>query len=118
MSAPVVVLVVPTLGAVVATTGSGHRPGLRTGTVSAAVTPPVGPGNRVRLLLDAMTPGSAVSLALTAGLPAGGPPTAQVDFTVTDAPAGPYRLTLEVDGARSLPGLDANGLYVPTVVTL
>ncbi|MEV7562266.1 Pvc16 family protein [Streptomyces sp. NPDC089795] len=118
VSAPVVVLVVPTLGAVVATTDNGHRPGLRTGTVSAAVTPPVGPGNRVRLLLDAMTPGSAVSLALTAALPRGGPPTAQVDFTVTDAPAGPYRLTLEVDGARSLPGLDANGLYIPTVVTL
>lgn len=118
VSAPVVVLVVPTLGTVVATTSTGHQPGLRTGTVSAAVTPPVGHGHRVRLFLDATTPGSAVSLALTVDLSAGNPPTAQVDFTVTDAPAGPYRATLEVDGARSLPGLDANGLYVPTVVTL
>ncbi|MFD7783618.1 DUF4255 domain-containing protein [Streptomyces nojiriensis] len=118
VSAPVVVLVVPTLGTVVVTTSNGHQPGLRTGTVSAAVTPPVGHGHRVRLFLDATTPGSAVSLALTVDLPAGNPPTAQVDFTVTDAPAGPYRATLEVDGARSLPGLDANGLYVPTVVTL
>ncbi|GGS90729.1 hypothetical protein GCM10010222_35430 [Streptomyces tanashiensis] len=118
VSAPVVVLVVPTLGTVVATTSTGHQPGLRTGTVTAAVTPPVGHGNRVRLLLDATAPGSAVSLALTVDLPAANPPTAQVDFTVTDAPAGPYRVTLEVDGARSLPALDANGLYVPTVVTL
>ncbi|MFC8272046.1 DUF4255 domain-containing protein [Streptomyces sp. NPDC057271] len=118
VSAPVVVLVVPTLGPVSATTSTGHQPGLRTGTVSATVTPPVGHANRVRLLLDATTPGSAVSLALVAELPAANPPTAQVEFTVTDAPAGPYRVTVEVDGARSLPGLDSHGLYVLPVVTL
>ncbi|MCU7820352.1 DUF4255 domain-containing protein [Kitasatospora sp. DSM 101779] len=118
VSAPVVVLVVPALGAITAATATGHQPGLRTGTVSAAVTPPVGPTNRVRLLLDATTPGSAVSLALAADLPVGHPPTTQADFTVTDAPAGPYRVTLEVDGARSIPNLDPNGLYVLPVVTL
>jgi hypothetical protein len=118
VSSPVVVLVVPTLGTVTPTTSTGSQPGLRTGTVSAAVTPPVGHGNRVRLLLDATAPGSAVSLALTADLSASDPPTAQVDFTVTDAPAGPYRVTFEVDGARSLPAPDSNGLYVLPVVTL
>jgi hypothetical protein len=118
VSAPVVVLVVPALGTVTATTGAGTQPGLRTGTVSAAVTPQVADGNRVRLLLDSTAPGPAVSLALVAELPTGNPPTAQVDFTVTDVPAGPYRVTLEVDGARSLPALDPNGLYVLPVVTL
>ncbi|MFE5631361.1 Pvc16 family protein [Streptomyces sp. NPDC056463] len=117
-SPPVVILVVPTLRTVTAATSTGHQPGLRTGTVSAGVVPPVGQGNRVRLLLDATTPGSTVSLALAAELPAGTPPTAQVDFAVTDAPAGPYRVTLEVDGARSIPGLDSHGLYVLPVVTL
>ncbi|MFD7964636.1 DUF4255 domain-containing protein [Streptomyces zaomyceticus] len=118
VSAPVVVMVVPTLGTVSAATTAGGQPGLRTGTVTADVTPPVALGNRVRLLLDATTPGSAVALALPADLEAGDPPAAQVDFQVKDVPAGPYRVTLEVGGARSLPPLDPNGLYVLPVVTL
>lgn len=117
-SGSVVVLVVPTLAAVSATTAGGAEPGLRSGTVTAEVTPAVAHGDRVRLLLDATTPGAPVSLALQARLRAGEPPASRVEFAVTDAPAGPYRVTLDVAGARSLPPLGPDGLYVLPVVTL
>lgn len=114
MSDVVAVQVVPVLGSAVANTVPGTAPDLRTGTVTATVSP-VSPDQRVRLLLDAPTG----ALALTPAWPgAGTPPFTSVSFTVTDAPAGQYRATLEVDGTRSLPAVDSTGRYVLTVVTL
>lgn len=110
--------VAPTLGALNAATGPGSHAGLRSGTVTAAVTPNVSAAQRVRLLLDstALTPPAA--LAVSATLTEGDPPTGSVDFAVHDARAGTYRATLEVDGARSIPPLDSNGNFVLPVVTL
>lgn len=115
-SETVAVAVVPTLGTVTAATGPGGDPGERSGTVTAGVTPPVTAGNRVRLLLDSTGPGPAVALVLAAEPPA--TPTPSVTFQVKDAPAGGYRVTLEIDGARSIPPTGPDGLYVLPVVTL
>ena len=103
--------VLPTLGAL-SRTASGPASG-RQGTITAAVVPAVSRDQRVRLLLDAVAGGGAAALPAPA-LPAGG--TGSVAFAFTGLPAGTYRVTLEVDGMRSLPPTDAGGAYVlPTV---
>lgn len=113
-SEPLAVLVIPVLVSAAATTTPGTTAGLRTGTVNAVVSP-VSPDQRVRLLLDS----PIGALVLTVDWPdTGAPPFTSVKFPVTDAPAGAYRVTLEVDGTRSLPALDSSGRYVLTVVTL
>lgn len=118
-TAPSAVLVVPSLGALTASTSPGGAAGLRSGTVHATVTPAAFPSQRVSLLLDSRTLDPPVALALHAVFPAvGTPPFSPVDFAVVDAPAGRYRATIEVDGARSLPELDAGGLFVLALVTL
>ena len=99
------VLVVPTLAAV-AHAGD---------TVTATVQPSLSAGRRVRLLMDPAAGG--VSVAVPAdSLPAAGTTTPM--FDVADVDAGTYRLTLEVDGVRSIPALDGSGHYVHLEVTV
>jgi hypothetical protein len=117
-SDPVLLVVTPLLGAVTPTTSAGSSAGLRTGRVRAAMKPSLRPESRTRLLLDSQALDPPVSLALRPNLPAGNGPFANVNYPVEDAPAGTYRVTLEVDGARSLPPLDAAHHYVLTTVTL
>lgn len=100
-----VVTVVPTLiGAT--TTASG---------IKVTHHPEVKEGDRVRLLLDPVSGGSSVAVA--AGSLAAAPADA-VTFGTDAVSPGTYRLTLEIDGARSIPALDASGHYVHTEVTL
>jgi hypothetical protein len=117
-SGAVDVLVVPTLGTLQVATGAGSAPGLSSGTVTVDVTPAVTPTQRVRLILDSRTLSPPVALVLDPVWPGGAPPFTTVDFAFDDAPSGQYRVTIEVDGARSLPGVDAAAHYVLTVVTL
>ncbi|SOB86213.1 Pvc16 family protein [Streptomyces sp. 1331.2] len=112
-SAPVAFTVLPTLGAVTATPAPGA--GAYDGTLTADVLPPLtGSERRVRLLLDRVRPDATVALALDV-TPA---PQAALGVRLTAAPRGDYRVTLEVDGARSLPPLDLHGLFLPQEVTL
>lgn len=105
------------LGAVTASTAAGGAPGTRSGTVTAAVSPPLPAGARVRLLLDTRPPAAPAGIALAAAIaPPGG--TGSLTLPVTDAPAGAYRVTLEVDGVRSLPAKAASGDWILEVVTL
>jgi hypothetical protein len=105
VSEPRLLNVLPTLGAVV-----------KNGTVlDAPLIPRVSRANRVRLLLDSAS-GNGSFAVDAQGLPAA--PTGTVHFDVADVPAGTYRLTLEVDGARSLAPLDATGRYVQPEVIL
>ncbi|GHE08551.1 DUF4255 domain-containing protein [Streptomyces alanosinicus] len=115
-SDPVAFTVVPTLSSVTAAPSPG--PGDYHGTISAAVVPAVAAPQRVRLLLDSVAPGTVVALALDASPLAGAPPSAAVSAPVADAPRGTYRVTLEVDGVRSMPPLDSQGRYRLLEVTL
>ncbi|MFI8456931.1 Pvc16 family protein [Kitasatospora sp. NPDC085464] len=112
-SAPVAFTVLPTLGAVTATPAPGA--GDYQGTLAADVLPALtGSERRVRLLLDRVHPDATVALALDV-TPA---PQSSISVPLTDTPRGDYRVTLEVDGARSLPPLDLHGLFLPQEVTL
>ncbi len=100
-----VALVVPTL---VSATKAGT-------TVDTVVRPSLSSAQRVRLLLDPVAGGPSVASDPT-GLGAGATP--NVGFEVAGIAAGVYRLTLEVDGIRSIPELDAQGHYVNVEVIL
>ncbi|MFI6664858.1 Pvc16 family protein [Streptomyces sp. NPDC050481] len=108
--------VVPTLSAATANTHGVN--GGRSGTVSADVIPAVAAPQRVRLLLDSVAATPPVALAVDMPLASDRPPQTSVTANVVDVPAGVYRVTLEVDRVRSLPRLDAQGLYQLTEVTL
>ncbi|MFJ1708983.1 Pvc16 family protein [Kitasatospora sp. NPDC088346] len=114
-SAPVPFTVVPALTSVGATPDPG--PGDYRGTLTAGVLPSVAAPQRVRLLLDRVSPDATVALALDVPLPPAAP-RESLDVALTDAPRGTYRVTLEVDGARSMPPLDPQGRFQPQEVTL
>ncbi len=101
-----VVMVVPTL---VSATKVANR-------VDTTVHPAVSSAERVRLLMDPVAGGGSVAASPAPALPAGG--TSSPSFDVSDVPAGTYRLTLEVNGVRSIPALDASGHYVHLEVTM
>ena len=117
-SSPVGLLVTPTIVSVTPQTAAGSGPGLRSGDVRVRQVPPLPRTATTRLLLDSRTLDPSVSLVLVVDLPAGAGPFAEVPYVVDDAPAGDYRVTLEVDGARSVPPVDAAGHYVLSEVTL
>jgi hypothetical protein len=117
-SAPVSLVVVPTLAGVSASTHAGTAAGERTGTVTVDVVPALGPPQRVRLLLDSTAATPPVAYALSPAWADADPPATTVTFAVTDARAGAYRVTLEVDGVRSIPPVDGAGHYVLPTVTL
>jgi hypothetical protein len=104
---------VPTITGL-ARTSAGPASG-RSGTVTATVVPEVRAGQRVRLLLDG--PGTPPRNAVLVP-PEPGAPTASVVVAFEDLPAGAYRVTLEVDGARSIPPVGGAGLFEPQEVTL
>lgn len=101
-----VAMVVPTL---VSAAKAANR-------VNTAVHPRVSRAERVRLLMDPVAGGDSVAAPPAPALPAGG--TSTPSFDLTDVPAGAYRLTLEVNGVRSIPELDSGGHYVHVEVTV
>ncbi|GAB2756749.1 hypothetical protein GCM10027020_06140 [Nocardioides salsibiostraticola] len=100
-----VVMVVPTL--VDATASST--------TITTDVRPALTSDERVRLLLDPVSGGPSVALVPT-GLT--GTAVSIVAFSAAEVASGPYRLTLEVNGVRSIPALDAAGHYIQQEVIL
>lgn len=107
-------VVLPTLVTVHATPASGG--GDYSGTLTIDFLPAIATPQRARLLLDRTQPDTTVALALDVTL--GSSPVTSADIHLTHEPRGTYRVTFEVDGARSLPPLDAQGRYVPQEVTL
>jgi hypothetical protein len=101
-----VAMVVPTL---VSATRVGNQ-------VDTTVHPAVSSAERVRLLMDPVAAGDSVAASPAPALPSGG--TASPSFDVGDVPDGTYRLTLEVNGVRSIPALDVSGHYVHVEVTV
>lgn len=101
-----VAMVVPTLASA---TKVGNR-------VDTVVHPPVSRATRVRLLMDPTAGGDSVAAAPVSPLPVGG--TGTPSFGIADVPAGSYRLTLEVNGVRSIPDVDPGGRYVFVEVTV
>ncbi|MFI2188567.1 DUF4255 domain-containing protein [Streptomyces sioyaensis] len=117
-SDPVAFTVVPTLSSAAAVTHPGTGSGESSGTLSAEVIPAVENPQQVRLLLDSVGLAPPVALVFEVPLTPGAPPVSTVTVNLVDAPSGPYRVTLEVDRVRSIPTLDAQGLYQLTEVTL
>jgi hypothetical protein len=111
-SEPIGFTVVPGLESVSASANGVPGSGFFSGTLSATVVPPVAAPQRVRLLLDRTSPTPAVALVLEVELPLSGTPQASVSAAVPETATGVYRVTLEVDGARSLPPLDPQGRFV------
>jgi hypothetical protein len=100
-----IVMVVPTLAAAAK---AGDQ-------VDTTVQPRVSRADRVRLLMDPDGGGASVAVAVRQ-VPAAG--TTTPSFDVSDVPPGQYRLTLEVNGVRSIPAVDAAGHYTQLEVTV
>ncbi len=91
------------------------------GTISVDVTPPVGAGQRARLVLNGTGPASATAYAfdLVAASAA-----STLEFPLGAVPAGPYVMRLQVDGAQSVlavdlsPGSATFDRYVGPAVTV
>lgn len=106
--------VLPSLDTV---TASGvHAGGQSDGTLNATVQPPLTGTDLVRLLLDSQTLDPPVAVAVPVDI-TGGPATA-VSGHYSEVPIDQYRVTLEVNGVRSIPALDAAGHYVLPVVSV
>jgi len=104
-SAAVPVLVRPQLSAV----------GVSGGSARFTVSPPLFPGQRATLTLSG--PGGPVAFALDPVAP-GAAPAGAVVVDVTGVGAGEWLARIEVDGAQSLPGLDAGGVYAAPAVSV
>ncbi|GAC1385897.1 MAG: DUF4255 domain-containing protein [Marmoricola sp.] len=98
-------LVLPTLSSAIMVAGK----------VKVTVIPAVSNAHQVHVLLDPTAP-TGSSLRLDPTLTAA--PTGTFEVDPSGAPAGTYIVTIEVDGARSLPPTDVAGRYVQTTVTL
>ncbi len=107
-------MVAPTLVGLTPTS-SGPAPS-RSGTIEATLLPPVGTGQRVRLLLDGG--GAPPRNVVLPSNPLPSTPSGTVVFAFADLPGGSYRVTVEVDGARSIPPVDVDGHYVLPEVDL
>jgi Pvc16 N-terminal domain len=103
----------------------------RSGSLNLTVNPPVGPNQRVVLLLNQLPPltsppDSPVSYSfvlpprinLASPPPNPPPPTANITVPFTGVTAGAYLVRLLVDDAESPLGMDANGLYSTPQVTI
>jgi Pvc16 N-terminal domain len=114
----------PTLEAATAqtvTTGTGAT-ATTTTTVSVTLTPPVGQLQRVRLLLDQVSPpagqtagGYSFDAPLDAPLPAAGAP---FPIPISGVPSGTYLVRVQVDGAESLLTYSTTAGYTGPTVTL
>lgn len=95
------------------TVAAAAPPAIGSGVISATVHPPVRRGQRVSLILDT----DARTLVLPCAPLADAPGTG-VDFPFLDLPSATYRITLDVNGVRSIPPVDASDRYAPIAVTL
>lgn len=112
-SQPVSYTVIPALIDATAHTTS-VTDNLATGELSADLAAPVAATQQVRLLLDSTAAAPPVAAALDVTVAAA---TASVTAQYQDLPTGDYRVTVEVNGARSIPQWSA-GTYTLTTVTL
>lgn len=94
--------ILPVITSVAAAAGAGSAPGLRSGTVTIAVDPPLQSGQAATLLLNCVGAGQSGNVALEATPPAA-LPAAQLSFAFTDLPAGDYLARIDVDGFTSQP---------------
>jgi hypothetical protein len=113
-SLPARFTVLPTLTSASAT--GTHAAGLSDGTIDANVRPGVALPDIVRLLLDSQTLDPPVSVVVPVTVGAG--PATAISGTFAEVPIDDYRVTLEVNGVRSIPALDAAGHYVLPVVSV
>jgi len=109
--------------------GSGTNP--RSGNLDVTVDPPVGPAQRVVLLLNELPPLTSppdVPLAYSFVLPprisltsppqSPPPPTNNISVPFTGVAKGKYLVRVQVDEAESPLGMDSNGLYSTPQVTI
>lgn len=80
--------------------GPADADGRHAGSITVAVDPPVGEGQRVRLVLDRTAPRPPMGAVLVPELPAAFP-AAELDFAFVDLEPGTYLVRAEVDGAES-----------------
>ncbi|HEY0012007.1 MAG TPA: DUF4255 domain-containing protein [Allosphingosinicella sp.] len=99
--------ILPVITKITRAVGAGSEPGLRSGTVTVDIEPPLHSGQSATLLLNAVGAGAAVGAALEAAPPAAFP-AAQIAFPFTDLPARSYFLRCDVDGFASQPELGSD----------
>ncbi|KQZ61370.1 hypothetical protein ASD67_19270 [Sphingopyxis sp. Root1497] len=99
--------ILPVMTQVAAATGPGSAAGLRSGTVTVDIDPPLRAGQSATLLLNAFGPGQLGNAAIEVVAPAAFP-ASQLDFAFTDLVAGDYLARVDVDGFASQPevGID------------
>lgn len=94
--------ILPVMTNIAAATVAGSGPGLRSGTVTVDIDPPLQAGQSASLLLNAFGPGQLGNAAIEAETPAAFP-ASQLDFKVTDLPTGDYLARVDIDGFASQP---------------
>jgi len=98
------------------------------GTVTVSVNPPVGDEQRVLLLLNQILPAGSPPETVSESygflapsrIPPAGPPGSSptIAIPITGVKAGTYLMRLQVDGAESVLGADAGGLFNSPQVTI
>lgn len=94
--------ILPVMTNIAAATVAGSGPGLRSGTVTVDIDPPLQAGQSASLLLNAFGPGQLGNAAIEAEAPAAFP-ASQLDFAIADLPAGDYLARVDIDGFASQP---------------
>jgi hypothetical protein len=121
----------PVIQTVNASSVQGTGPALRSGNLDVNVDPPVGPNQRVVLLLNQLPPLTsppdsplAYSFVLPPRInlasppPNPPPPTANITVPFTGVVAGTYLVRLLVDDAESPLGMGVDGTYSKPQVTI
>jgi len=97
--------------------GPTHAGGLSSGTLTVDVEPALDHSNRIRILLDSQTLNPPIAVAIPFNAPAG-PATTTLHVPFSGVAIDSYRVTLEVEGVRSIPALDSSHHYQLLVVAL
>ena len=94
--------ILPVMTQIAAAAGPGSAAGLRSGTVTVDIDPPLRAGQSATLLLNAFGPGQLGNAAIEATAPAAFP-ASQLVFAFTDLAASDYLARVDVDGFASQP---------------
>jgi hypothetical protein len=94
--------ILPVMTQIVPAVGAGSAAGLRSGTITVDIDPPLQAGQSATLLLNAVGAGQIGDVAIKATPPAAFPAN-QLSFAVVDLAAGNYLARVDVDGFTSQP---------------